>query len=39
LAVIATMQNVQAQAGSCVTYDKGAGPQTSCFHSNVKTLS
>ena len=31
LVVIAIMQNVQAQNRSCVTYDKGAGIQTSCF--------
>ena len=30
LVVIATMQNVQAQAGCCVTYNKDAGIETSC---------
>jgi hypothetical protein len=31
LVVIATMQHIQAQNRSCVTYDKGPGIRTSCF--------
>jgi hypothetical protein len=40
LVVITTMQNVQAQARSCVKYNKGEGIEESCFrtHSDCKNF-